>query len=647
VSQLLRRHWLTISTAIGLFAAALAGGAYALGPRSVVGMLAWGAVILWVALALSPRVRVQIPTAAKVVVAALGALAALTLLSIAWSASAENAFIEFDRIVMYVGLLVATLMLRRRGRSREVLDGLAIGIVAITALAVATRCFPNLINTGSLATYLPSAATRLSYPVQYWNGLAIFAGLSLPLLFSVAVGDRPAWLSALALAPVPLIAATIFLASSRGGAAVALVGAVAFVLLCPRRLLAASTAIVAAASAAASVAVLHGRGALANGPLHSHAAITQGRSAAAVLVVLCAMTFAIQFLLKRVMPADLRLPAQTARIVAGVVAVAVVAGIVVADPVRLINDFKRPPSTLLATAPDFVQAHLLSGNGSGRWQFWGAAWHEFTAHPLLGNGAGSYEAWWAQHGTLSMFVRNAHSLYLDTLGELGILGFVALVMALGTGVVAGARRLRALDGQDRLVFAALLAAFLAFLVAAGFDWIWQLTAVGAIGIVLLGLLVGPATAGPFAPRDASTDRSSAPWRRSFGLGIAVLALAWVLVCAQVYPWIVQQQISASQASVRRGDLIAARERALAARALQPWAPSPYLQLALVDEAAGHLDSARIRIGQAIQHNNADWRLWLVSARIYTEAREISNARTSLARARQLNPHLPLFASTGA
>jgi Flp pilus assembly protein TadD len=51
----------------------------------------------------------------------------------------------------------------------------------------------------------------------------------------------------------------------------------------------------------------------------------------------------------------------------------------------------------------------------------------------------------------------------------------------------------------------------------------------------------------------------------------------------------------------------------------------------------------VRIGEAIDRDRTDWRLWLVSARIETEAGNITEARSDLRRAKSLNPRSPLFA----
>jgi Tfp pilus assembly protein PilF len=108
----------------------------------------------------------------------------------------------------------------------------------------------------------------------------------------------------------------------------------------------------------------------------------------------------------------------------------------------------------------------------------------------------------------------------------------------------------------------------------------------------------------------------------------------------------QYTLASSQEAVREGNLGQALDRALAARQLQPWAASPYLQLALVHEQREDLPAAEAAIREAIERDPLDWRLWLVAARVETESGDISAARESLARAIELNPRSPLFADAG-
>ena len=68
------------------------------------------------------------------------------------------------------------------------------------------------------------------------------------------------------------------------------------------------------------------------------------------------------------------------------------------------------------------------------------------------------------------------------------------------------------------------------------------------------------------------------------------------------------------------------------------------RVALLEEQTGDLKAARARIGDALDRDPSDWRLWFVSARIDVKAGFIGEARKSLARARALNPRSPLFAT---
>src|SRR5207247_1907828 len=146
-----------------------------------------------------------------------------------------------------------------------------------------------------------------------------------------------------------------------------------------------------------------------------------------------------------------------------------------------------------------------------------------------------YQAWWAEHASFSYFVRNAHSLYVEVLGELGVvgLGLLAGAFAYG-GVVATANTMRGL-ADARVVAASLLGVVAAFFVGAGLERIWQLTALGAVGLVCLGLLIGPAGSRVELRRvQEDRGRRSARLPR-FALGAAVLVAGWLTMCAQAIP----------------------------------------------------------------------------------------------------------------
>jgi hypothetical protein len=606
---------------------AVIGGGSSPDARSVAAILVWWAILMGIAFSIAPRAPV--PRAAVVTAALLGSFALLAAFSIAWAPSAERAFLEGDRAFLYVGILLIPVLVARRGDTARWADAMALAIVVVAVLGLGQRLFPGVFPDDSVGGLLPNAATRLSYPLGYWNGLAIFVALGVPLLLRTATTAGTRLWRGLAVAPIPVLAGTIYLTSSRGGVAVAVVAGAAFVVM-TGRLQALVALLVAGAGAAGAVAILAARSPLIDGPFDTAAARDAGLETAPLLVLVCVATaFGYTML-------SARISARTAtpRAVWALLALTLAAGVIAADPAERVRTFKVPPPVEDAPGAAPIGAHLTSGGGSGRWQFWDAAVDQWRDHPLLGEGAGSYEPWWAQHGSLDWFVRNAHSLWLETLGELGLVGFILLAGAFGVAIAAGARRLRGRRDEERTAVAALLALVIGFVLGAAIDWIWQLPAVTLLAVLSLGLLVGPAT----ARADVSEPSSPMGWSRRALLGLS----AWLVVCAQALPFLTSQQMNASQDAAARGDLAEALDRAESAGEIQPWAASPRLQLALVREELGQIEPAREDIDAAIERDDSDWRLQVVAARLAVKAGDIPDARAALARARALNPRSRLL-----
>ena len=330
-----------------------------------------------------------------------------------------------------------------------------------------------------------------------------------------------------------------------------------------------------------------------------------------------------------------RFPVLPVWAVALLLIVLAVGAIFAADPAERLESFKRPPSQTALPEDDFVRGHLLSTSGSGRWQFWETAIDQFEDAPLNGHGAGSFEAWWAANGSIAYFVRDAHSLYLEVLGELGLLGFLALLGFIAAAGVVVARGL-AQSASERGAGSAAAAAGLAYLCAAGFDWMWELTAVSVAGIACIALACAGTSRGIREPVPATKEAVAAR---------AVFLLAgWIVICAQAMPLLSEAKIRDSQAAARRGNGDTALSDATTARNIMPWASSPYLQIALVQEQTGALADARSSILDAIERDPSDWRLRIVAARIEARRGAIASARRQLAEARRLNPRSPIFRS---
>ena len=628
-----------------VFWIAFAGGSYSLASRNAIAIAVWWGITLAVGLSVWPLA--PIPGAAILTGGLIAAFALVTGLSVIWAESEEKAFAEANRVVLYLGVFAVAVLAGSRLNAARWSNGIALGVVAVALVALGSRLFPGVFPESDLAPFLPAEQTRLNYPMNYWNALAILIAVACPLLVRAAVATRAPLGQAAALAPFPALAATVYLTSSRTGSITMILGVLCFVVLTARRWAAVGAVIVAGAGAAAALAVLLARNELVSGPLDSEAAESQGRSAALLILLACVATGAAYALGRRYLPGALRPGRRTGWATAAIVILVALVAVAASNPVERFEDFKTLPASDATTVEDPIRAHLTSASGNGRWQWWASSFDQFQAHPILGGGAGSYEAWWAQNGSIPSFVRDAHSLYLETLGELGIVGFALLAAAFATGIVVGTRRVLATDDDGRTLIAGFLAAFLAYAVAAGVDWMWEIPAVSLIAFACLGFVVGPATE-PIGRAHDADEKSVVGARRGYGVlrpaaALALITLGPFVIATEAIPLFSTLEIRASQEAVSRRDAGQALKDARAAQKLQPWAASPYLQLALVTEQTGDLAAAHAWIREALERDDVDWRLWLVRARVETKRGDIAEARRSLDRAAALNPRSPLFA----
>ena len=636
-AQFAREYAITAAVALVVFLVAYDNGGFAESTRGIVGIGVWWVIILVVAFGFAPRGR--IPTGALVTGGLLAGFGFLTLLSAFWAADAAGAYLEFARVALYLGVFALVAIGSNRSNIDRWVDGLALGLVAVMVVALISRLFPGSFPARGLPASLPSGATRLAFPVGYWNGLAILLALAIPLLLRIAVREGGTFVRSLALVPVPAIAAVIYLASSRTGVVTAVAGSLAFLLFTSRRWTATGALVVCAASSIAAILALLNRDALVNGPLDSEAASSQGQSATLIIAGVCVLTGLLFGVGLRAM---VRTPPP--RRAVGWILLVVAAGaffvaVAAAHPIRRFDQFRNP--TL--SAGD-LQAHILSSSGNGRWQFWASAIKEFESKPGFGRGAGSYEAWWLQHGSLPLFVQDAHSLYVEVLGELGIVGFLLLVGTFVAGLFTVVRRLIRMPAVERVTPAAVTATFVAFAIGAAVDWMWELTIVPVVALACLALAIGPGTALSVRPR--IVPPGAAPPLRTrlqrYGLGAGIVIASWLLICAMAIPMLAGARLQDSKNAVARGDLRTAYSAALDARAIQPWSAEPELQLALVQERALNYSAARRWIVRATARDRLDWRLWLTRSRIEYELGRIQAGTRSLQRAQELNPRSPIF-----
>jgi O-Antigen ligase len=614
---------------------ALRGGGYDLVVRSEVGLVASWVVLLGVLIGVLPLQRIG--RLGWTSIALLGAFALWTGIASGWSESAEETIAELGRVTAYLGFFVLAVCVVRRDTLRPLLTGIGVAFGVVSALAVLSRLAPSLFPSSQGPEFFPGSQARLTYPLNYANGTAEFLAIGIPLLLMIATGARTLAGRAVAAAGLPIAVLGVVLAASRGGAVAAIVAIVAFYALAPNRLPKLATGLVAAGGAAILVAALLHRSAVRNA-LNTPLATSQRHQLLVLVAVVCAGVAAAQVGIdiagRRIArPQALTISRRRAGwLTLGAIAVALVVAIAAGVPGQLSHQwgvFKQTDVTGIVSGN--VYSRLGTAAGSHRYQYWVAAVHAFKSKPLNGIGPGTFQFYWAQHGSLYEFIRNAHSLYLESLAEVGVVGFVLITGFLVVLLVAGVARTLRAPAPMRLALAAASASLIAFCVAGAYDWVWQL-AVIALVVLLLGAAIlsygpeqelpGPTAGNAWVPRGV----------------LAALAIGATIAIG--IPFGATASIRSSQADVRAGHLRQALDDATTAQRLEPYAARPRLQRALILERAGDLRDARAAIGQAATREPTNWSIWLVRARIDAESGHEPAAARDYRRAHALNPLSP-------
>jgi hypothetical protein len=190
-------------------------------------------------------------------------------------------------------------------------------------------------------------------------------------------------------------------------------------------------------------------------------------------------------------------------------------------------------------------------------------------------------------------VHNAHSLYIENLSELGLVGFL-LVLVFVLAILYGfAARLR---GPHRTLYAALFAAGFAWALHAGADWDWQMAAV-TLWIFALG---GAALAAPArAPR---IKFSPSPALRA---GIAAALI--VIGVAPAVVTISQGKLDeAVQTFLHHGDCPRVIDVAQNASSVLPLRPEPYRLEGYCQARLGQARKAVHSMWEAVDRDPGNW-----------------------------------------
>jgi hypothetical protein len=449
-------------TALAFFA-----GGFFDGPRAWAGLIAWLLVVVAMVAVPQPLPRSR---GARLAIAGLGALAAWTLISITWAPIAGSAYHAGQRVVLYVGMLVAAAALFREHRSRRAVEpALAAGSLIVIGYGISERLLPGVLHFQSSST----AQGRLEQPLTYWNAMGELAALGFVLCVRIA-GDtsRALWLRLAAVAGAAPLGLGLYLSFSRGALFACAAGLVALLVLAPRReqLRAMLTCIAAGALAAAAAAPFHGVTALIGSQASRE---RQGAIALALLaVIIVGVTLAHWRLARSVQGGELRLPRRAPLIALTVIC----AGLAVAIVVGAKEGSSRP---LSAGATRYATLQ------SNRYAYWRVALRAFGEEPLRGVGAGGWAVYWLRYRTITEGAQDAHSLPLQTMAELGLVGLALLATFLAGIALAARDAIRVAPAQA----AGLIAGFVVWVAHAPLDWDWEMPALTLVALGLGGALL--------------------------------------------------------------------------------------------------------------------------------------------------------------
>jgi hypothetical protein len=473
----------------GPVALAFFQGGYFDGARLVALIVAGGALAY--AAGAAPAILPQAP-AGRAALAGLAGLTAWTAASAGWAPRGETAGADLERLLLYTAALIAAAAAFGPRRGRRAAEPLvAAGALVVVGYGLAGRLLPGLIDVSP-----GQAAGRLDQPLTYWNAMGALAAMGAVLAVRLA-GDvaRPVAVRAAGAAGcVPLLLG-VYLSFSRGAVAALAAGLVVLLLLAPTRsaLRAALVCLelggltVAAAGLSPAVRALQGGDAALQGALV--AVVLAAAMATAVALTAWAARDEATGSLRS---GPLRLP-RAAPAVGAVVVASLVIG-----PLLVARSGDAPAGSINGAAGNARFASV----GSNRYEYWKVALNDFAAHPVRGAGSGSFEVTWLRERPIPERVRDAHSLPLETLAELGLVGLALLLVMVG-GVAAAARTAHRADPS---LAAGPAAALVVWGLHACLDWDWEMPALTLVAVTLAGLLAAAAT-GPGDPASPAAARS--------------------------------------------------------------------------------------------------------------------------------------------
>lgn len=426
---------------------------------------------------------------ALLAIAALAVFWLWALASTTWAESADQAMTEANRWMLYAALFAILVSLIRDDR----LSVVVLGAGAAVILALGGYILGRMLAGSGSELFLGG---RLHKPLGYINGEAGYLLLGMWPLIALGERTRNPLLGGAAIAGASGLLSLVVLGQTRAVIPAALVSALVLLVAVPGRTARCWALLFTLAGVALSLSpVLHVYEAAQEGvspaslPLRAAALAIIGASAGAGSA--WGLAIWISSGVSRRFPASKATGVLGwAPLVAILGVVAVVALSAVNDPVGRVRHGYRAFTQLQG---DAASSSRFSSGGGNRYEYWRIAWDQFSAHPFQGVGAGNYDRTYFLERRIAEDVRQPHSIELQSLGELGIVGGSLLVLLFGAVLAGFGRRARAARADPRQGALAVAAGgtFLVWMIHTSVDWLHLIPGITGLALCSAAVLTGP------------------------------------------------------------------------------------------------------------------------------------------------------------